>query len=181
VSGARTIRNLALVGFMGTGKSTVGQLVAAQLRFRFLDTDDLIESRTGKSIQRIFNEEGENRFREYECAVVEELKTCEKTVIAAGGGLIADESNLAGLKIHALVVCLWASPDCIWDRVRNQTHRPLLQTPDPRARIRELLAAREPFYRRADVLVNTERRSAREVAHHVLHQFQMARGGRSCP
>jgi len=176
VSDARTIRNLALVGFMGTGKSSVGQLVAAQLHFRFLDTDELIQSRAGKSVTRIFAENGEDRFREFEAALVEELKTWQNTVIAAGGGLIVPEGNLASLKTHALVVCLWASPEKIWERVRHQTHRPLLQTADPQAMIRELLAARASSYRQADVLVNTELRSAKEVAHHVILQFRMARG-----
>ena len=89
--------------------------------------------------------------------------------------LVADPSNLASLKSHALVICLWASPETIWERVRAQTHRPLLQTPDPQARIRELLEQRGPGYRQADVLVHTGFRSPKEVAQQVLHQFLMAR------
>ena len=88
--------------------------------------------------------------------------------------LAAQPDNLASLKEHSLVVCLWASPDVIWERVRHQTHRPLLNDPDPLGQIRALLAAREPFYRQADVLVNTEMRSVKEVAHHVLHHFHAA-------
>jgi len=176
VSDARTIHNLALAGFMGAGKSSVGQLVSAQLHYRFVDTDDLIEARAGKSINRIFEQDGETRFREHESVVVEDLKTCRNTVIATGGGLVADETNLASLKSHALVICLWASPETIWERVRSQSHRPLLQASDPQIRIRELLAERAPSYRRADVLVNTEMRSIKEVAHQVIHQLRMARG-----
>jgi len=176
MTGGRAIHNLALVGFMGTGKSSVGQLAAAQLHFRFTDTDELIEARAGKTISSIFAEEGEVRFRQHERSVMEELKKCHRTVIATGGGLVANEENLDSLKVHALVICLWASPETIWERVRNQSHRPLLQTPDPLAKIRQLLAEREPFYRRADVLVNTELRSVKEVAHHVTHQFRQARG-----
>jgi shikimate kinase len=161
---------------MGVGKSSVGQLVAAQLHYRFVDTDDLIEARAGKSITRFFEQEGEARFREYESAVVEDLKSYRNTVIATGGGLVADETNLTSLKSHSLVICLWASPETIWERVRSQSHRPLLQASDPQARIRDLLVERAPFYRRADVLVNTELRSIKEVAHHVIHQFRMARG-----
>ena len=82
--------------------------------------------------------------------------------------------NLASLKTHALVVCLWASPEKIWERVRNQTHRPLLNAPNPKEKIRELLAARAPFYRQADVLLNTELRTVREVAQQVIHQFRLA-------
>ena len=96
-----------------------------------------------------------------------------KTVISTGGGLPANPENLASLKTHALVVCLWASPEKIWERVKNQTHRPLLHDPDPQKEIRDLLAAREPFYKQADVLVNTDIRSVREVAQQVVHQFRL--------
>src|SRR5256885_8806946 len=176
MTGGRVTPNLALVGFMGAGKSSVGQPAAAQLRFRLVDTDDLIGARAGKTIPAIFAEEGEPQFRKYERAVVDELQGFHRTVIATGGGLITNEENLNSLKTHALVICLWASPETIWERVRSQTHRPLLQTPDPQATIRQLLAEREPFYRQTDVLVNTERRALKEVVHHVIHQFRLARG-----
>ena len=174
MTGERSIRNLALIGFMGTGKSCVGRLTADLLHFTFLDTDHVIEARAGKTISDIFAQEGEPPFREWERRIVEELTWRKKTVIATGGGLPADAANLASLKTHALVVCLWASPESIWERVRAHDHRPLLNEPDPLTKIRELLAAREPHYRQADVLVNTEMRSIREVAQHVIHQFHMA-------
>jgi len=177
VTTARQFQNLALIGFMGTGKSSVGQLVAAQLRFTFLDTDQVIEARAGKSISDIFAQEGEPVFRELERRVVNELTLRKKTVIATGGGLPVSEGNLASLKTHALVVCLWASPEKILERVRGQMHRPLLRDPDPIGKIRGLLAEREPWYRQADVLVNTEMRSVREVTVQVMHQFQSAQGG----
>ncbi len=170
----RQIRNLALIGFMGTGKSSVGQLVASLLHFGFLDTDELIESAVGKSIGEIFAQQGEAAFREYERQIVQRLSEQAKTVVATGGGLPAHADNLASLKSHALVVCLWASPEKIWERVRHQTHRPLLNEPDPQAKIRQLLAVRAPFYRQADVLINTETRSVREVAVQVVHQFHLA-------
>jgi shikimate kinase len=159
---------------MGTGKSAVGHLVAEHLQFTFVDTDQLIEGRFGKPITQIFTQEGEKVFREYERQIVEELRTWQRTVIATGGGLGASEENVASLKQHSLVVCLWASPQIIWNRVRTQSHRPLLQGDNPKAKIRELLAQREPFYRKADVLVNTEVRSLKEVAQHVMHEFQLA-------
>src|SRR5208282_1763168 len=158
---------------MGTGKTSVGRLVSDQLRFDYLDTDELIQSRTGRTITDIFARDGEPAFRALEQQVTEELSTRERTLIATGGGLPAKPANLASLKRHALVVCLWASPEKIWERVRNQTHRPLLHDPDPQKKIRDLLAAREPFYKQADVLVNTDIRSAREVAQHVVHQFRL--------
>jgi shikimate kinase len=170
----RQIENLALIGFMGTGKSSVGRLVADTLHFTFLDTDHVIESRAGKSIRQIFEDEGEPAFRELERRLVEELARRKKTVIATGGGLPANEVNLASLKRHALVVCLWASPEKIFERVRHQSHRPLLNEPEPMEKIRRLLAEREPYYRQADVLLNTELRPLREVAGQVVHQFRLA-------
>ena len=160
---------------MGTGKSSVGRLVADQLRFSFLDTDELIEIRAGKSIRDIFAQEGEVAFREYERSMVAELSARKNTVIATGGGLAANEENLASLKSHALVICLWASPEKIWERVRNQTHRPLLNEPDPLAKIHQLLIDRQPYYRQADVLLNTAVRSLNEVAQQVIHQFHLMR------
>jgi len=170
----RHIENIALIGFMGTGKSSVGRMVASHLHFEFVDTDELIEERAGRTIPEIFAQAGEAAFRQIEKQVVTELARAKRTVISSGGGLAAQADNLASLKEHALVVCLWASPEAIWERVRHQSHRPLLNDPDPLARIRALLVAREPYYRQADVLVNTEMRSVKEVAHHVLHQFHTA-------
>ena len=160
---------------MGAGKSAVGQLVAGQLHFTFLDTDHVIEARAGKCISDIFAQDGEPAFRQWEQRIVGELETRQRTVISTGGGLPARAENLASLKTHALVICLWASPEVLWQRVRGQTHRPLLKDPDPLAKMRQLLTSREPWYRQADVLINTERRSVREVAQHVVHQFQIAR------
>ena len=173
----RQIQNIALIGFMGTGKSSVGQLVAAHLHFTFLDTDHVIEARAGKSISEIFAQQGEQIFRELERKIVGELVTRKRTVISTGGGLPANPDNLASLKTHSLVVCLWASPEKIWERVRTQTHRPLLNEPDPLAKIRSLLEEREPYYRQADVLLNTELRSLKDVALQVIHQFHMGHGG----
>jgi shikimate kinase len=171
----RTIRNIALCGFMGTGKSSVGRLVAQQLHFDFLDTDVVIEARAGKPISEIFAQQGEPAFRELEAKIVHELATRHRTVISAGGGLVVNPENLASLKEHAVVICLWASPETIWARVKNQNHRPLLADPEPLEKIRSLLHERAPFYKQADVLLTTDLRSTRDVAQQVLHQFRIAR------
>src|SRR6185503_19552275 len=135
---------------MGTGKSSVGRMLSDHLHFSLVDTDDLIESRSGKSVSAIFVSEGEAAFRALEAAVVEELRSRKRTVISTGGGLGANPDHQKSLKEHSLVVCLWASPEKIWERVRGQVHRPLLREPDPQAKIRELLAAREAVYKQAD-------------------------------
>jgi shikimate kinase len=169
----RHIVNIALIGFMGTGKTSVGRLVAEQLHFDYLDTDEMIQSATGKTIAEIFSRDSEVAFRALEEKVVEEISARSKTVISTGGGLPVNPKNLENLKTHALVVCLWASPEKIWERVKNQTHRPLLHNENPQKKIRELLAVREPFYKKADVLLNTELRSLREVAQQAIYQFRL--------
>jgi shikimate kinase len=162
VNNDRHLANIALIGFMGTGKTSVGRLVAEQLRFDYLDTDEAIQSATGRSITEIFEADGEPAFRALEEKIVKELAGRKKTVIAT----------------HSLVVCLWSSPGKIWERVRHQSHRPLLHDKNPPAKIRELLAVREPFYKQADVLLNTDMRSLREVAQQVVHQFRLESSGR---
>ncbi len=177
VTGTRPIHNLALIGFMGTGKTSVGRLIAQLLHFTYLDTDQVVEFRAHKSISDIFQQDGEPAFRDWERVIVEELTHRNKTVISTGGGLPANQANLDSLKTHALVVCLWASVDTIFERVRDHDHRPLLEGVDPLAKIRQLLSVREPYYRQADVLVNTEKRSVHEVAIQVIHQFHTAQSG----
>ena len=174
----RHLVNIALIGFMGTGKTSVGRLVAEQLHFHYVDTDEMIQAATGKTIAEIFSISGEPAFRSLEEKTVQELAAKSQTVISCGGGLPIAPQNLAGLKTHALVVCLWASPAKIWERVKNQTHRPLLHDPDPQQKIRELLAVREPFYKQADILLNTDSRSLREVAQQVIHQFRLEASSR---
>jgi shikimate kinase len=173
VNNSRHPVNIALIGFMGTGKTSVGRLVAEQLHFEYLDTDEMIQAGTGRSITDIFTKDGEPAFRALEEKAVEELSTRVKTVISTGGGLPVNLNNLNSLKTHALVVSLWSSPEKIWERVRYQSHRPLLHDQNPQAKIRELLAARAPFYKKADVLLNTDLRSVREVVQQVIHQFRL--------
>jgi len=172
----RKFDNIALIGFMGTGKSTVGQLAAGMLGFSFIDTDAMIEQSAGKRIPDIFATDGEARFREYERDVVAKLREMHHTVISTGGGMVTNPANLADLKEHALVVCLWCSAETILKRVGHQTHRPLLRVENPLEKIRALLAERAPAYRQADVLLSSEFRKPKEVATHVVHQFRSING-----
>ncbi len=177
MSADRQFRNVALVGFMGTGKSTVGHVLADLLGYELVDTDKVIEARAGKRVTEIFAAEGEGGFRQRERDLVAELATASGKVISTGGGMIVDPANLASLRGHSLVVCLWASPEVIFERVRHQAHRPLLQTEDPLGRIRDLLRQRAPFYRQADVLVGVDFRAPVETARFVAASFRRQRAG----
>ena len=172
VDDERQIRNIALTGFMGCGKSAVGREVAKLAGFELLDTDQFIEGHVGMSIPRIFEEYGEETFRRYEREVVVRLAERENTVISTGGGLLVEAENMDTMKQYAMVFCLWASPESIWRRVKGQSHRPLLNTDDPKQRIIDLLEERKPAYSRSDMLINTEYRSAKDVAHLILGQFR---------
>src|SRR5690349_694882 len=136
---------------MGTGKTSVGHALAQLLHFRMVDTDELIEHGAHQRISDIFRDHGEPHFRALERDLVQQLSTERHLVIATGGGLAANPDNVASLRRHALLVCLWASPEAIWERVRHQSHRPLLNDLNPLAKIHQLLAEREPYYRQADV------------------------------
>ena len=174
VIGSRKIRNLALIGFMGSGKSSIGRATADLMRFQFVDTDELIETRAKKRITEIFAQDGETAFRQWESKIVSELEQAQGLIISTGGGLPTHQPNLDSLKQHSLVVCLWASPEKIYERVKTQTHRPLLHVADPLDRIRTLLAERKPAYKQADVLVISEGRTVREVAQQLAAQFHLA-------
>ena len=160
---------------MGSGKSSIGRAVAELLGFQFVDTDELIEARAKLRISEIFEQQGEVAFRRLETETLTELERSQGMVIATGGGLPTNPANLESLRSHSLIVCLWASPEKIYERVKTQTHRPLLNVADPLERIRKLLEERKPTYKSADVMVSSESRTIREVAQHVVAQFHLAR------
>ncbi|MEY2598569.1 MAG: hypothetical protein RLZZ142_828 [Verrucomicrobiota bacterium] len=142
-------QNLILVGFMGSGKSSVGRLAAKSLGFDFFDTDQLIVERIGKPITQIFAEEGEEAFREIETCVLRSLAHFNHAVISTGGGAVLRSINREMLHHAGFVVRLQASEDVLFERVSRNTKRPLLQGENPREKLRELLAVREPAYEQA--------------------------------
>ena len=141
--------NIVLIGFMGSGKSTVGRLVARRLRFQFLDTDMLVEERARMTIPEIFKRHSEPYFRERETGVLESLKGARRHVFATGGGIVIVPGNILLLRSLGMVVLLDADPEEIYRRVSRNTDRPLLQVEDPKARVMELMAERAPLYKEA--------------------------------
>ncbi len=161
-------RNLYLVGPMGAGKSTIGRVLAAELHLSFRDSDKVIEERTGADIPWIFDMEGEEGFRDRETAVLVELSKEENVVIATGGGIILREKNRQAMQASGYVCYLTASIEQLVERTARDKKRPLLQVENPRQKIIDLLAHRDPLYREAaDFIVNTDRRSPKLVAEEI--------------
>lgn len=160
-----------LVGPMGAGKTTIGRRLAKSLRSRFIDTDQEIERRTGASISLIFDVEGEAGFREREKRIIDELSGLDGVVLATGGGAVLAAENRARLSERGFVVYLHADIDQLVERTRRDANRPLLDTPDPAARLRELMEHREPLYREiADLIIDTGTLNM----HNVLKQIKAA-------
>jgi shikimate kinase len=160
--------NIFLIGPMGSGKSAVGKHLAKMLRRDFHDSDAVIEARTGVDVAFIFEKEGEAGFRRREREVIDALTSLDEVVIATGGGAILDPDNRVALASRGLVVYLEASVEQQLERTRVSDHRPLLDTPDPAARLAALMQEREPLYHElAALTVATDRRMVREVAQEI--------------
>ncbi len=166
--------NVALIGFMGTGKTAVGQLVARRLGMKFIETDALIEMKANKSIPQIFAERGEITFRELEIDVIRDVVRETGAVIACGGGVVLNWINIQRLHESTVIVHLSATPAVTYRRVADQVgRRPLLNVPDPRTRISELVRFRRPFYQRAaDIAVDTSRLTVEEAASAVIAELK---------
>ncbi len=170
------IPSIFLVGPMGAGKSAVGKQLARQLHREFHDTDGEVEHRTGVDIPFIFEKEGEAGFRKRERDALDDLTQEQGTVLATGGGAVLDPDNRRNLSSRGYVVYLHASVDQQLARTSASRNRPLLETPDPAARLAELMAEREPIYRElADLVIDTDGRRVRDVAdeikRHLLEAF----------
>lgn len=150
------LHNIFLVGPMGAGKTTIGKQLAKSLGWAFIDSDHEIEKRTGVRIPVIFDIEGEAGFRRREKEMIDELTQVSDLVLATGGGAVLDEENRARLKQRGTVVYLRATAEHLYNRTRRDRNRPLLQTENPKQKITELLAHRDPLYQEvADIIVDT--------------------------
>lgn len=156
--------NIILIGFMGTGKSTIGRQLSLSLGYPLVDTDQLIEERTGKSIPQIFETEGEETFRQLETEALTSLAESKHHVIATGGGIIGKEENRQLLRALGYVVWLVATPEEILNRTSRNTNRPLLNHTNPAETIRNLLAQRTPLYQATShLMIETDQLNFDEV------------------
>ncbi len=165
--------NLILVGMMGAGKSTVGRTLAKQTGKVFIDSDVEIQHRTGVTIPHIFDVEGEAGFRQRESVVIEDILKADNIVLATGGGAILAEYNRSLLRNCGTVIYLQANVNELWQRTRHDKTRPLLQTPNPQAKLAELFEQRDPLYQEiADVIIQTGKQSVHSLTLHLVEKLE---------
>ncbi|NKB78179.1 MAG: shikimate kinase [Gammaproteobacteria bacterium] len=162
--------NIYLIGLMGAGKTTVGRKLSNVMRLDFLDTDQLLESKTGVAISHIFEVEGEPGFRDRESSVLSEVAESTGSVISTGGGIILREENRMLMQESGVVVYLRASLGLLWGRLKGCRKRPLLQSGNPKEKIRILLEERDSIYTKsADIVVDVNSESAVKMAKKIQH------------
>jgi shikimate kinase len=170
--------NVALIGFMGAGKTAVGQMLAEKLDKKLIELDSLIELKAGKSIAQIFQEDGEIAFRQLEIEVAKEVAAGKNQVIACGGGIVLNKINIDRLKEEGIIVYLTASPERILQRVSSDNSvRPLLKKGNKALTIRELLEFRQPFYERAaDIKIDTSKLDIEDTAELIIARLKEYEG-----
>jgi len=166
--------SIALIGFMGTGKTAVGKALAERLGKEFIELDALIEKKAGKPIPEIFAQDGEIAFRELEIAATREVARRKNAVIACGGGIVLNRINIDRLKQECIIAYLKATPGVIWKRVsRGAGIRPLLDVDNPRLRIREMLKFRKPLYEHAaDIIIDTSKLDVDSVVEEIIKRLK---------
>lgn len=168
--------NLILIGMMGSGKTTMGRMLAKHLGKTFVDSDEEIQHRTGVTITHIFDVEGEAGFRQREASVVADLVNRDNLVLATGGGAVLLEQNRTAMLNNGIVIYLKASVHDLWQRTKNDRTRPLLQTDDPHAKIAELHALRDPLYQQAaDLVVLSGRHSVQAQMQQIADEIEALR------
>ncbi len=162
-------KNIVLIGFMGTGKSTVGSRLALRLKRKFVDMDREIERVVGMTVSEIFKRYGEIRFRSEEKLMAQKLARENGLVIAAGGGVVLDQGNIDTLSQNGIIICLEATPIAILERVnRKKGTRPLIKKDVKLQDIKEMLKAREVLYAQADYRVSTNGKSPEQIAYEII-------------
>jgi shikimate kinase len=177
--GAGNVKNYILIGFMGSGKSTVGVRLSYKLKMPYIDTDRFIEKREGRKIQQIFSEDGESEFRMIETECIRDIAATRKGyVISTGGGTPLRAENRELLRRMGYIVYLRCRPETVYRRIGDDSSRPLLQTVDPMESIRSLMAERESIYMKiADIVIDTDDMLTDEIAEEIIEDGNHARGG----
>jgi shikimate kinase len=164
--------NIVLTGFMGTGKTAVGRELSRLLNMKLVDVDTEIEKYEQMTINEIFKQFGELRFREIETEMIRELSERKDVIISTGGGAVLRQENVDILRKEGIIVCLMATPETILKRTSHSSHRPLLQVEDPFGKIKELLDFRRPFYEKADIMIDTDGKTPRQIAEEIIGKIK---------
>ncbi len=164
--------NLYLVGFMGTGKSTIARLASRKMGFQVMDSDHEIEHQQDRMISEIFETQGEAAFRKMELEFIQNGHPATRTIIACGGGLVVQPGMLERLRGKGVVICLHASITTVLERTQRSKTRPLLDVEEPLERIKKLYAEREPVYKQAGSLILTDSRPINDIVGHVVRTWR---------
>jgi shikimate kinase len=166
------MKNIVLTGFMGTGKTAVGRELSRLLNMKLVDVDTEIEKSRQMTINEIFKQFGELRFREIETEMIRKLSERKDVIISTGGGAVLRQENVDVLREQGIIVCLMATPETILKRTSRSCHRPLLQVEDPFGKIKELLDFRRPFYEKADIMIDTDDKTPRQIAEEIIDKMK---------
>jgi len=167
------MKNIILTGFMGTGKTAVGGELARLLDVKLIDVDTEIEKSGDMTINEIFKQFGESRFREIETEMIRKLSENKNSIISTGGGAVLRQENMDIMRSNGVIVCLMATPETVLKRTSNNTDRPLLQVEDPLKKIKELLNFRKPFYEKADIMIDTEGKTPLQIAEEIVEKIRI--------
>jgi shikimate kinase len=162
------MRNIILVGFMGSGKTTIAMKLSHRLKMAYVSTDNLIEKKEKATINEIFTKKGEEYFRDVESGIIREVCAMDNSVIDTGGGVVLKDENWLNMKECGITICLTADEDTIMSRTKKYKHRPLLNVGDPKQKIRSLLAKRTPFYAKADYCIDTGSLTVNQVVDKIV-------------
>lgn len=164
-------KNIVLIGFMGSGKSMIARELGKRLKLEVISTDALAETQVGQTIHDIFKTKGEAYFRSLEQGIVKEVASRRGIIIDCGGGVVLFKENLPNLKANGIVFYLEATPEVIYQRIKHETHRPLLKTSDPLGCIRELYQQRLPLYNQADFIIDANSASIEGPVAEILEKI----------
>lgn len=168
------MRNIILVGFMGTGKTTIAMKLSHRLNMSYVSIDDLIEKKEKATINEIFTKKGEEYFRDVESGVLKDACNERNLIIDTGGGIVLRDENWTAMKSCGIIICLQADENAIMERTKKYKHRPLLNVEDPKLKIRNLLAKRTPFYSKADHCIDTGNLTVKQVVDKIVEIYNAA-------
>ncbi len=160
-------KNIVLTGLMGSGKTSVGKILAKRLQYQFIDTDKVIEKKTGMLIKNIFKKLGEPYFRKLEFQVCKKISVYKNYVISTGGGVVLDPRNIMNLRKSGIIVNLRAKPLILWERVKHKKNRPLLDVKDPVNILKRIWIARKPLYDDADIIIKNDKLTLEETVEKI--------------